>query len=61
MKIILDGKGLEVEAKTVEAVLEEIGINPETVLVKRSGVLIPHDEIVSEGDSLVSIVVISSG
>ncbi len=61
MKLILDEKAIDVKANTVETVLTEVGINPETVLVKRNGTLIPHDETLKDGDSLETIVVISSG
>ena len=62
MKIRLNGK--EVNAgggSTVLDVLNSSGINPETVLVKRSRSLIPHDEILNDGDVLELIAVISGG
>ncbi len=61
MKITLDGKALEVKSGTIEDALDETGINPETVIVKKNGVLVPNDERIAEGDSLETIVVISSG
>ncbi|HLC67378.1 MAG TPA: sulfur carrier protein ThiS [archaeon] len=62
MEIILNGKKMEILAgSTVSDALTVAKINPETVLVKRNKTLIPHDELLGDGDSLELINVISGG
>ena len=50
MHVVLNGKGLETSKKTAEELLEEQGINPETVVVKLNGRIVPDNEELHEGD-----------
>ena len=62
MKITVNDKPYEVENDSIVFdALEAAKVNPETVLVKRSGKLIPHDSPVKDGDSLELVTVISGG
>lgn len=62
MRITINNKLYEVgNDSTVFDALNTARINPETVLVKRKGKLIPHDSTVKDGDSLELITVISGG
>jgi sulfur carrier protein ThiS len=62
MDVVLNGKklGLKKGARVTDA-LAATRINPETILVKRNGGLIPHDAPLKDGDSLETIKVISGG
>jgi thiamine biosynthesis protein ThiS len=62
MDVIIGGKKINVNrGSTVSDVLTAIKINPETVLVKKGKSLVPHDEILADGDALELITVISGG
>ncbi|MFA4820131.1 MAG: MoaD/ThiS family protein [Candidatus Aenigmatarchaeota archaeon] len=61
MKVKINGKSVVVRGKTVKDALNSAKINPETVLVKRKGQLMPHDEIIKDNDVLELIAVISGG
>ena len=61
MRVILDGKELNVKGGTVSDLLRAAGINPETVLVRKGNALVPSDEPVRSGDILETIAVISGG
>jgi len=61
MKVKINGKFVIVGGKTVRDALNSAKINPETVLVKRKGQLIPHDETLKDKDILELIAVISGG
>lgn len=41
--------------------LENIDFNPETVVVKRNGKIVPEDEIMEDGDEIEIIPVVSGG
>lgn len=62
MKVKINGKLLKAKngARVID-VLKMAKINPETVLVKRGGQLIPHDETLKDNDILELIAVISGG
>ena len=62
MKIIVNGKPVEL-SKTADVfeALAAVKINPETVLVKKGGCLIPHDQRLKSGDMLELVTVISGG
>lgn len=47
--------------KKAEKVLKEIGINPETVLIKRDGEIVTRKDKVSNQDKLELIRVVSGG
>lgn len=60
--VTINGKKVSTQnGATVADVLSVIKINPETVLVKKGNALIPHDEMVRDGDILELISVISGG
>jgi thiamine biosynthesis protein ThiS len=62
MDIVLDGRKLELKkVSTIAGALKQAGINPETVLVKRDGELVPQDALVKDGDSMETIKVVSGG
>ena len=62
MEVSINGKKIGISPKTnVMEALTSAKINPETVLVKRKGALIPHDEPLKDGDVLELINVISGG
>jgi len=61
MKVKINGKLVAVKGKTVKDALNSAKINPETVLVKRKGQLIPQDETLKDNDILELITVISGG
>lgn len=42
-------------------VLEELGLNPETLVVKRNGKIVPEDETLEDGDEVEIIPVVSGG
>jgi len=46
---------------TVKRILEELNINPETVMVARNGKLVTKDETIDQKDSITIIHVISGG
>ena len=61
MRIVLEGKELDISGGTVADMLNSAQINPETVLVVREReVLIESDEL-KEGDKLELVKVISGG
>lgn len=49
------------EDAVVEDVLDELGINPGTVLVERDGTVITHKDTVEAGEELRVLTVISGG
>ncbi|MFB6076466.1 MAG: MoaD/ThiS family protein [Candidatus Aenigmatarchaeota archaeon] len=49
------------EGSIIEDVLERVGINKETVIVKRNGKIIPPEEDVNDKDYLECIRIISGG
>ncbi|MFP4045706.1 MAG: MoaD/ThiS family protein [Candidatus Aenigmatarchaeota archaeon] len=49
------------EGSTVEAALEEVGINPETVLVERKGEVISESEELKDKDWIKTVSVVSGG
>ncbi len=62
MDVVLNGKKLGLKDRSIVSdALAAAKINPETVLVKRKGGLIPQDAVLAEGDSLETIKVISGG
>lgn len=62
MKITINGKPVELDGDSnVSGALISLKINPETVLVKKSGKLIPHDAPLKHGDILETVTVISGG
>ncbi|MFW6138339.1 MAG: MoaD/ThiS family protein [Spirochaetota bacterium] len=46
---------------TVKRILEELNINPETVMVARNGELVTKDETINPEDSIKIVPVISGG
>ena len=62
MEVFVNGRTVEIrnDGNIVDA-LAAARINPETVLVKRKGALVPHDEPLKNGDRLDLITVISGG
>ncbi len=46
---------------TVEALLSELSINPETVVVVREDVILSAEEEVSDGDTITLLSVVSGG
>jgi sulfur carrier protein ThiS len=64
MKVKLRNPDREIDvvgARSVRAVLDEIGVDPDTVLVIRSGELVMGDTRLDEGDELEVRPVISGG
>lgn len=62
VKLILREKEYEVKSGTsVRHALEKIGVNSESVLATREGVLITDDEILHEGEVIKLVAVISGG
>lgn len=64
MKVFIqkDNKTIEIEGKkSVKKVLQQLDINPETVLVVRDGELLTQDTILEENDEIEVISVISGG
>jgi sulfur carrier protein ThiS len=60
----IGGKAEEVVLKGgggIMALLNLLGINPETVVVSKNGVFVPDDDIIEEGDELTVIKVVSGG
>ena len=49
------------EGSVVEALLESLGINRETVLVKKGGMICLEEEPLKEGDHIEIITVVSGG
>jgi sulfur carrier protein len=64
MKVVLRNPSREVEftgKRRVRDLLKQLGINPETVLVIRGGVLLTGDELLQEADEVEVRPVISGG
>ncbi len=47
--------------KTVREVIEELGLNPESVLATRDGKLIHEETVIEEDDTIKLLAVISGG
>lgn len=61
-KVILRDKEWEVRGgRTVREILEELKINPESVLAVRDGKLIHEETVVDEEDTIKLVAVISGG
>jgi sulfur carrier protein ThiS len=61
-KMILRNQVFEVKkGTTVRVALQKIGLEPDSVLATRNGVLITDDEIVQENDEIKLVLVISGG
>jgi sulfur carrier protein ThiS len=62
VRLTLREKVFEVRpGMTVRAALEQIGVQPESVLPTRRGELLTDDEILAEGDEVRLVAVISGG
>ena len=61
MKIILDGKEVNLNGKRVSDIFTEMKLNPEVFLVKRNSEIVHEYEMLSEGDRIEMIKVISGG
>jgi sulfur carrier protein len=65
MKVVLRGPQRGefqlVGRKTVEQILRELGLNPETVIVVRQDELLTRDRMVEESDTIEVISAISGG
>lgn len=61
MRVILDGKNIEVGAATVNDLLRELKINPETVVVSKNREIVAEDEQLQENDNIRLIRVTSGG
>lgn len=61
MRILLDGKEVEIQGTKVEDMFEELGMNPEVFLVKRNNEIVHEYETLKEGDRIELIKVISGG
>ena len=62
VNIILRDLEYEVEAgQTIQNGLDQIGIQPESVLATRNGELLTDDEVLQEGDVIKLVAVISGG
>ena len=61
MKIILDGKEVDISGKTVEDMFDELNLNSEIFLVKRNNEIVHEYEALNEGDRIELIKVISGG
>ena len=64
MKVVLRNPSRQVEftgKRRVRDLLKQLGINPETVLVIRGGVLLTGDELLQEADEVEVRPVISGG
>ena len=51
----------EVAATTVSELLQQLQINPETVLITKNGTLVPEDEPLNDSDNVKILSVISGG
>ncbi len=61
-KIIYRDQEWEVPGgKTVREVIEELGLNPESVLATREGKLIHEETVIEEEDTIKLLAVISGG
>lgn len=64
IKLVLEGKRRTMKARGGTAVthlLKELGINRETVLVRKNGEICVEDEEIKEGDEIEIIKAISGG
>ena len=61
MKIKFNGREIETRAETVGELLEELNINPETVVVSADGQIVPEQEELKEGMEVRTIRVVSGG
>jgi thiamine biosynthesis protein ThiS len=61
MKILVDGKEVEIAGSKVSDMFEELGMNPEIFLVKRNDEIIHEYELLKENDKIELIKVISGG
>jgi len=56
-----ENKTHDVEAKTIEEILEKLKINPETIIITRNDELITIDAKIKEKDEIKLLSVISGG
>ncbi|MDP6613072.1 MAG: MoaD/ThiS family protein [Candidatus Hydrothermarchaeota archaeon] len=64
IKLVLDGKERTIKAgssSTVMHLLQSLGINRETVLVRKNGEICVEEEKIKEGDDIEIIKTISGG
>ncbi len=66
MRITVNGTDREVaDGLTVEALLEQLGVNPATVVVERNRDILPRDQFgsaaLAEGDSLELVRLVGGG
>jgi len=64
VKVLLSGKTRTLkmpEKSSIENLLEELEINPETVVVLRNGEVVPDFERLSKGDRIEIIDIVSRG
>ena len=57
----MNGNEVETEAKTIRQLMEEMSINPETVVVKKNGEIVLEEEPLEEGDEIEFLRVVSGG
>jgi thiamine biosynthesis protein ThiS len=65
MKLTVNGELREVDANTVLALLEELGLNPLTTVVERNAEIVDRssycDTVLSEGDILELVRIVGGG
>ncbi|MCD6367853.1 MAG: MoaD/ThiS family protein [Candidatus Aenigmarchaeota archaeon] len=64
VKVVFEDKVNEVEIKgesTIEDLLKQMGINTESVLVKRNGFFVPVENDLNDGDYIEILSVVSNG
>ncbi len=64
VKIAGEGEKRELELDDKSAiidVLKDTGKNPETVVVRKNGKIVPEEEILSDGDEIEVIQIVSGG
>lgn len=54
-------KTIEFTSKTVKDLLQQVGINPEIILVVRRGEVLTEDDVLSDQDRIKLLSVISGG
>ncbi len=61
MKVVVDGKEMETKARRIRELMEELSINPETVVVRKNGEIVLDEEEIEEGDEIDFLRVVSGG
>jgi thiamine biosynthesis protein ThiS len=61
MNVVFNKKQHETKAGTINELLKEMDVNPETVIVKKNGEIVSETEKLKDGDAIETLKIISGG